>query len=357
MHYMYMIGLTVGEFSVEDYAVIKARDYRSLVNKVLQRVGFFDAIAEPPPDQDPRRAMPNGVASGQFNSERLAALRKLYEKFPCSARVHSHWTEVLASEIDLSLFRRDSSYMWQHRDGNVPLTYIATYYYHLLSGDRDLLEMCIEDNSFGVYNIEINGDIVSRDRLDSVAELGFLRRVLQLKRHSQVRILDIGSGYGRLGWRISQCFPKIEVLCADAVAESSFLCEGYLHYRSVPRHVRMVTLPDVESELSRQSVDLAMAINSLSECSAEAITWWLDLLTKNQVPRIMIAPHAAYNQGLQIFSHEMSGQAAIPVEPLLEERGYRRHTIEPKYTDKQMQLYGVSPTHFHLFTRKDISNL
>ena len=323
------------------------------IDKVLGRTGYHTMMAELGSNHSSVPSMQAHIRSDVFAADRLAQLRGLYGEFSCSARAHSYWNDALAAKIDISAFRRDSQYMWQHRDGNVPVTYLATYYFHLSSRDSDLLALCVEDTSFGVYSLVINDEVVSRDRLDSVAELGFLRKVLDLKRDSRARILDIGSGYGRLGWRISQCFPQLEVLCTDAVAESSFLCEGYLRYRGVPAHVRMVPLPEIESELSRRSVDLAIAINSLSECTADAVMWWLDLLARHRVPKILLVPHNAYSNGRTLLSHEASGQLGLPIEPLLEKLGYTTHTMEPKYADRQLQLYGVSPTHFHLFSRSD----
>jgi hypothetical protein len=330
--------------------MLNAHDSRAIINKVLQRVGFFDAISEPP-------EMDTFVSRSRqlFLPERLEELERAFSGFNCPAQSHSHWTDELTSQISLSEFRSESSYMWQYRDGNVPLTYVATYYYHLMSENRDLLPLCREDRAFGVYCVEVQGELISRDRLDSVSELGFIRRHLGLTTDSVCRIIDIGSGYGRLGWRMNQCFPSVEMLCTDAVPRSSFLCESYLMYRGVVPKVRMIALPYVERELSAAPVALATIINSLSECSANAISWWIELLSKNNVPRIMFVPHAAHEQGRRIFSHEGQGNEPIDVEPILEQYGYQREVLEPKYSEEALQRYGVTPTHYHLFARPDLT--
>ena len=332
---------------------MKFDEYCALEKKALQRVGFFDSLLEPIEHLSPTSSESRRLELSRGNS-RLEALRIRYSAYPCAARTHSQWNERFTKEIDLATFRGDSAYMWQYRDGNVPLTYIATYYHHRLSENADLLERCTEDGSFGAYSLTLQDTLVTRDRLDSVTELGFLRESFSLNEASQLRILDIGSGYGRLAWRINQCFPNVHMLCVDAVPESAFLCEYYLAYREVSRRIRMVPLPDLTTELSQEPIDLAIAINSLSECTAIAMEWWLDLLETYAVPHIMLVPHAAFEGGRQIYSTELPGTERVPMMPLLERHGYRKTILQPKYSEAAMQLYGISPTYFHLFSRQSL---
>ncbi len=70
--------------------------------------------------------------------------------------------------------------MWQFRDYNFAATYLCTYYYLKQTSALDLLQTCIEDDMFGVYSIFTDGEHITRDRLDSVTELSFLRRMLGL---------------------------------------------------------------------------------------------------------------------------------------------------------------------------------
>jgi len=333
---------------------MKLDEYSALEKKALQRVGFFDSLLLPVEERVPIAPSKNRSSELNRKNGRLEELRQQYSAYPCAAQMHSQWDEPFTQEIDLATFRGDSAYMWQYRDGNVPLTYIATYYHHRLSTNADLLEKCTEDGSFGPYSLTLQNDLVTRDRLDSVTELGFLRELFSLNELSQLRILDIGSGYGRLAWRINQCFPNIQMLCVDAVPESAFLCEYYLTYREASPHVRMVPLPTLTTELSQSPIDLAIAVNSLSECTAAAMEWWLDLLEAHRVPYIMLVPHAAFEGGREIYSTELRGTEKIPMLPLLERRGYRRTIMQPKYKEAAMQLYGVSPTYFHVFSRQSL---
>lgn len=333
---------------------MKPEEYSALEKKALQRVGFFDSLLNPE-NHDSHSTMDMSVQSDLIReNSRLRDLRQQYAQYACAAQVHSQWDKLFTQKIDLASFRGDSAYMWQYRDGNVPLTYIATYYYHRLSSNTDLLEKCTEDDSFGPFNIMLDNSLVTRDRLDSIAELGFLRELFSLNEHSQLRILDIGSGYGRLAWRINQCFPNVHVLCVDAIPESAFLCEYYLFYRKASPYVRMVPLPELRWELSRNTIDIALAINSLSECTAAAVEWWFELLEEHRVPYIMLVPHSAHEGGRQMYSTEPSELEPVPISTLLERRGYRRIVLQPKYKEAAMQRYGISPTYFHLYSRKGV---
>ena len=328
----------------------------ALKKRVLERVGYFDAVRDVHPTKPTLSPQQQTSAESQ-SSDELDALRVRYEAFDVDARLHSQWCSSLVQEIDFKLFRGDSALMYQHRDANMPVTYLATYYYHALSGDRDLLETCTEDTSFGVYAFRVGSEIVTRDRLDSVSEIGFLREVLELKPSSSLSILDIGSGYGRLAWRINQCFPNVKVVCADAIPESAFLCGTYLSFRGASPSVKVVALPDLSTELSQTPVDVAIAVNSLSECSAQAIVWWLDLLLAHRVKYIILIPHGSFDEGKMLLSCEsgwLTGTPGKALLPLLEERGYRPLLTRPKYREPQMQRYGVSPTYYHLFKLSNI---
>ena len=320
-------------------------EYRSLTEKVLQRVGFFHSLwAE---GEGPQRTS----STPNRSSERLRELQQRYDSFPCAARSHSQWSEVTSNAIDFERFRGESAYMWQYRDGNVPLTYLATYFYQKCSPDADLLRLCVEDESFGVYGIPADGGMITRDRLDSVTELGFLRQYFGLQQRARFSVLDIGSGYGRLAWRMSQCFPQVHMLCADAVAESAFLCEFYLRHRGAPRHLRMVPLPDLADTLAREPVEMAIAVNSLSECSAASIRWWIELLQDHAVPHFIMVSNSYHGGGSQLFSNEANPADSVPLLPMFAERRYRRVHLAPKYTEQALQMYGVSPTYFHVFER------
>lgn len=322
-----------------------------LERMVLTRVGFFDAVGHHGDKVHLMAPDPEISAILTRDNPRLQILREMYENLHCPAVIHSQWGQELTGKIPLQNFRGESAYVWQIRDGNVPVHYLATYYYLKNSSYSDLLEACEEDRSFGVRGIAADNEFVTRDRLDSVSEIGFLRDVFGLTKSSELSVLDIGSGYGRMAWRLFQCYPNASVICVDAIPESSFLCEFYLNYRQASPEVRMVPLPHLELELVHSTVDVALAINSFTECTAAAVEWWLDLLCDHDVPYLFIAPHAAFDGGSRICTREMDSQARRDIVPLLEAHGFRRRILAPKYAEPAVQKYGVSPTYYHLFER------
>lgn len=283
---------------------------------------------------------------------RITDLKSQYAAFGTLS--HSQWNEDFAQqEIDLKRFRADSAYLWQHRDGNDAAKYLLTYFYWKSSPHKDLLQLCCEDESFGASGIHVDGTFATRDRLDSVAEIGFLRDALpSLIDSEDLRILDIGAGYGRLGWRLHQCLPKAQITLVDAIPESTAISEAYLTSRNVSDRVRVVPLPQIEQQLAHNPPQVALAVNSLSECTAPTNDWWLGLLAKYNVPNLVVVPHALFDQGRELYSREIVMDDRVSLVPILRKHEYMRSLMAPKYADEAVQQRGVSPTYFHLFTRE-----
>ena len=315
-----------------------------IASLVLERVGFFEQLTTVTADVQP------GVANGQDDLH-LRQLSRAYASFCDAPRDHTYWGQYLAAGMNTSSFRGETAYMWQLRDGNVPLTLIATYLYLSSTPEGDLLKLCTEDGGFGVLGVNFSGETITRDRLDSVCELGFVRRKFGLTQTSTMTILDIGAGYGRLGHRIGQCFPNVTVLCTDAVPQSTALCRYYLRQRRASNKVIVVPLVDVETELQQRHVDIAISVNALSECSARTVQWWLDLLVRTNVRYVVLVPPSASASGREAYTIEQPGTARLSIIDLLEQRGYNRQALEAKYSDPAMQRFGISPTYYHLFER------
>jgi len=324
--------------------------WESLAPAFLARVGvdsaFLDLYANPPAPK-----LPEGAEQYlSVSNPRLRELQDAYRRVESAVVQHSVWTaSYVSADVPLQRFRGDTAYVWQQRDLNLPSTYVLTYYYLWASGQKALLDRLPEDEMFGVYTIPVNGEAVSRDRLDSATEIAFLERTLGISQRESFRILDIGSGYGRLAHRLVQAFPNVSVICVDAVAESTFLCEYYVKARGVDSRVQVVPLPEIESVLANTSIDAAVNIHSFSECTAGAIRWWLDLLTRAQVPHLMIAPCAGASGGMKLLSTEADGTRQ-DFEPLLAERGYRHIIAQAKYGDPIVQQFGITPTYHHVFS-------
>lgn len=282
------------------------------------------------------------------NNERLRKLQVDYSRESADAMDHTQWNrEYVVREIDLQLFRADSAYMWQHRDFNLPVSYLCTYYY-LKQCNSEMLECCSEDTLFGVHALEVGDQVITRDRLDSVCELSFIQSALDLKKASKVRLLDIGCGYGRFAYRTVQCFPTARVVCADAIPESSFLCEFYLHFRDVAQSASICEFQEVRARLSVERIDLAVAINSLSECSARAISWWMRLLAESNIKYLFFVPSSFYEGGKRAFSEEIDRKDSCDIMQIFERHGYKIIRSAPKYDNSLMQECGVSPSYYHL---------
>jgi SAM-dependent methyltransferase len=308
---------------------------------------FLDQYGEPPPPVLPAGAREYLRAS----NPRLVELRQQYARVNAPVVRHSLWNAAYVdSEVPLQRFRGDSAFVWQERDLNLPSTYLLTYYYLRATGHAEVLDRLAEDDLFGVYLTTAGASLVSRDRLDSAVEIAFLDRICGISRRRACHILDIGSGYGRLAYRLTQAFDNVHVTCVDAVAESTFLCEYYLRFRGVSARTQVVPLSDIEAVLAERPIDIAVNVHSFSECPLSAIHWWLDLLGRAHVPQIMVVPNAGSHDGARLLSREIDG-SGLDFRPLLDECSYTLAHMEPKYADPALQQLGVTPTHYFLFAR------
>ena len=301
-------------------------------------------------------AAPELTARLRFDDPELQDLRRRYAR--CDPRVTTPlvWEPGIVDAATLAGFRGETAYVWQRRGAlrSINAYALAAYYLFSLagSGASRAAERCAgldEDGLFGAAVYDIAGRRVSRDLLDSAAELDCIDRELGLGAQGVTRILDIGAGYGRLAHRALTAFPEIErYLCADAVPESTYLCGRYLAFRAVTDRAEVVPLDRIDAALVAAPVQLAVNIHSFSECRPEAIGWWLELLARHQVPWLLVAPNAMDHGGRELLTND-----GRPFQPLIERAGYRRRAVLPKYRDPVVQRYGLSPTMYHLFERSE----
>ena len=81
---------------------------------------------------------------------RLAELRERYRRFNAPVTQHSWWSDdFVGREVDLRAFRGDGAYVWQLRDFNTGVHYIATAYYTKEIDRLGLLRSLEEDDLFG----------------------------------------------------------------------------------------------------------------------------------------------------------------------------------------------------------------
>lgn len=281
-----------------------------------------------------------------------SALQRLRASYAANAAAPtataSRWNpEAVDAFLDLRYFRGETLITWHYRE--LPrisrLKYFVMLSYVAERDSLGLLDRLEEDGAFGCWTFGYEGHgVVSRDLLESVNEISFLERQLSLSDRSEVSVLDIGAGYGRLAHRFCSAFRQVtDYCCVDAVAESTFLCDYYLRHRGCAPPARVVEFGEIET-LKHDSFEIAVNIHSFSECTLAAVAWWLDFVRELAVPRLLIVP----NEPTDLLTLETDGSRR-DFGRLLEERGYRLTAREPVIDDPAVRDLLELHDHFHLF--------
>lgn len=338
-------------------AALRARTARA-VRSALRRRGFAlvridDASYHWISRVDDRRGIPEALATelAQDEPPRLAALRARYAGMDEAITVHSWWRDRrVRGQIDLRYFRGDSPIMWHYlEDGRLTRFKYHTFLRHVAAVDETgLLGRLDEDGAFGCWTFEYPGwPMVSRDLLDSVLELEFLRRHVPAASRDGFRVLDIGAGYGRLAHRMASVTPGlVDYCCVDAIPEMTYLAEVYLDHRGVTPPARVVELPDVDDVVARDAFDLVVNIHSFSECTHDAVAWWARRLATLDADRLLIVP----NEPTELLTREIDGSRR-DFAPLIEQAGFALDVREPVISDPAVRDLLDVHDHFHLYRR------
>jgi len=291
--------------------------------------------------------LPEGSESYlQPNHPRLKELQKRYANFDSKVTVPLVWKEGIVRPDDLRYFRGDNAYVWQLRGPNMNImAYALTMYYVKSIDTLGLLQRLEEDDFFGNFTFLIDNKKISRDLLDSIIEIYFLEKHLNVSSLNNLTLLDIGAGYGRLAHRMVEAFSNIKTyFCTDAVAISTFISEYYLRFRKLEDKAKVIPLDDIESTLKKNTVDIAVNIHSFSECSISAIEWWLSLLEKYGIKYLMIVPNSGDHGDELLLSNDRQD-----ISKVIEKHGYKLVVKEPKFRDPEVQKYAINPTCYYLF--------
>lgn len=284
------------------------------------------------------------------HNPRLIELRNLYRGLDEALKMPLVWTQEAISLQDLTQFRGNN--MWVYQQGEQHLqerAYLLAAYYILANDRLALMDKLSEDGAFGAITFQIAGRRISRDLLDSILEIDFLDRHLNIASRPDFTVLDIGAGYGRLAHRMLSAFPSsLRYLYTDTIPESSFLCEYYLRFRGLEHRSRLVTPLEIEKVLTSNAVELALNVHSFSECRLDAVRWWLDRLAAHHVRYLMIVPNSGDHWGQILRNNE--GEEMLP---FVEQSGYKLVVREPKYRDPEVQKFAQSPGSYWLFERKE----
>jgi putative sugar O-methyltransferase len=279
------------------------------------------------------------------NNHILRELQTRYTTFDSEVTTPLTWTDAYVSPEDVLYFRGDNAYVWQVRERSMNImAYALTTYYVKAIDKLGLLEKLNEDDYFGIYSFTIDNRLVSRDLLDSIIEIYFLEKHLNISSYKTLSILDIGAGYGRLAHRMVDALPNIsEYLCTDAFPISTFISEYYLRFRNLGGKAKVIPLDKIENALCDRCVDIAVNIHSFSECRTTAIEWWLSLLAKHRVKNLMIVPNT---------DDTLQTNDGIDFSGIVEKYGYKLRAKEPKYMDPVIQQYAINPDYHYLFERR-----
>lgn len=337
-----------------------AKDLKSRLRRLLASAGW-GVYRLSPEDRhywttsyDDSVPLPAGAAEAlRPDHPHLIELRERYAELALPVGMHSIWDAANVGE-DLSLpwFRGDNPYVWQLRQlrSQARLKVYLMLRYVEECDHLGLLQRLDEDGLFGCWRF-VYGQrpAVSRDLLDSVNEINFLERHLGLSNIEELRVLDIGAGYGRLAYRMSQSLENLKAYdCVDAIPESTWLCDYYLRFREVSDKARAVPLDQLENLSAAGSYHLAVNIHSFSECTHAAICWWLDRVAALKVPWLLIVP----NDPEALLSMETDGSKR-DFSADLEAAGYQLRVKEAVYDNEEMQsLIGVRD-HYFLYERVD----
>ncbi len=318
--------------------------------KLLPKSRLFDWQYKAHQSESMRRAStlpPNAKSYLRRDNPILQNLYKRYHAFQNRATESVVWTDDYIKPQDLLFFRGESGYMWQCRGPNMnEMAYTLAYYYIKAIDTFGLLDALAEDEWFGNKTFRIDGKLISRDLLDSILEIYFLQQHLNTPLNAfAYNILDIGAGYGRLAHRMLNAFDNIATyLCTDAVAVSTFICDYYLRFRQMNQKALVVPLDRIDNAMRNNNIDIAVNIHSFSECTENAITWWLDGLRRAQVTFLMIVPNPMHHGGEFLMTTE-----GLNFKPIVANHGYELICKEPKYRDPLVQKYAMGPTFYYLF--------
>jgi SAM-dependent methyltransferase len=218
--------------------------------------------------------------------ERFAVedLVERYRGHPGAPR--SRWLDIHADTISPDSFRSHGPYVWQDRHDR---SAYERSYADLADRYESLAARATEDGAFGARCEWVDGKKVSRDLLDSVAEIGFIESFVGPLDAADV--LDIGAGYGRLGHRLHELAPRgCRVRCVDGVPISTHICAHYLAFRGATS-ATTVALDEVSQSLADRPASIACNVHSFSEMPLAAIEWWLRLLVEHEVNTLFLVPN------------------------------------------------------------------
>ena len=154
-----------------------------------------------------------------------------------------------------------------------------------------------------------------------------------------------------LAYRLTRSLPNLKiVLCADAVPESTFLCQYYLNYRGVSDRAKAVPLDTIEEALPN-SIDIVTNIHSF-QIHLSQYLGGLDLISRRKIKYFMLAHYKD-----ELHSKEPDGTSRN-FRPLLEMKGFELLSKESVYAPGTLaSTYGLYPERwYYLFINTGVES-
>jgi len=259
----------------------------------------------------------------ETNLDDLAGLIKAYSssKVGKTSKVWTH--NYVTPYINMSAIRSGTHnvYVWQTEGESMLQKWTDLLF---SSGGKWYFDRTFEDGAEGVFAVNVtsaSGEkiLVSRDLLDSVAEMIFLEQTV-LQRDEIATVIDIGAGYGRLARRMTEALPNINYYATDGVPESTYICHKYLTKHQ--SRARVVPLTQVEDLVTSQP-KLAINIHSFSEQTKVDVTFWVELMARAKTPYFMVVPNA-----FNVKEKVMKFNDGSEMNSIFNSAGYHLKTVE-----------------------------
>lgn len=290
----------------------------------------------------PLQSMTPGVSTLDISNPKLCQLYEKYESSTPFLSITSPYWHDMPRHVALRNFRSHGGYLWTKESH---FRYRMTVRYIAKSDSLGLLRLFGEDGAFGCETFSFDGVTVSRDKLDSILEIYYLRKVLGIGIFDRLNVLDIGAGYGRLAHRFASLFRNCRFYCTDAVPISTFLCDFYLRFRGVD-NAYVVPLHELDS-LRGYGFDVALSVHSFPEQTRASVEFWLTALDHLDVKRLVIVDHDGRWLSLEPPDNRKSSYFEI-----LHAHGWSLLDARPKYETFVGNLFCIFPEAvYSLFVR------
>lgn len=266
-------------------------------------------------------------------------LSELYSKLGIGHE-NGIWQTKHFSNFDLGNFRGDNIYIWQTRTYS-EVNYFVAYLQALELDNLSLFDKLKESVSYGVETFNFDGRLVSRDLIDSVIEINYLNKHLNVLGSSNFNVLDIGAGYGRLAKRLIQSFSNVNVWCLDAIPLSTCISKFYLEEEIKSGKAKVLQLNETQL-ISKGSIKVATNIHSFSEMKLSSIEFWIKFLVEKEIEYVFIVPNGS----------ELALNDGTDFSALFFDAKYCVVDKSSKFPKLDFSRFGIYPSTYYLLHRK-----